>query len=334
MAKSMTYKSSGVDVDKTNKMVKKIKTMCNFTNRKEVLGKIGNFSGFFNLPRNVKNPVLVGATDGVGTKLMVAKLKNKYDTIGIDLVAMCVNDIITSGAEPLFFLDYFASGNVDPDNFFDVLKGVVKGCKQSNCSLIGGEIAEMPDFYDNKKFDLAGFCTGIVDRKKIIDGSKVKKGDIVIGLASSGLHSNGYSLARKIFTSNEIKNTAWGDLLLRPTKIYVKEILELVNKIDVKSIAHITGGGIFENIPRVIPSKLDVIIDKQSWSMPEIFKALQKKGNVADKEMYRTFNMGLGMVVVVDKKSAERTVEILKKMRTRSWIVGEVIPGKNLVTIK
>lgn len=329
----MTYKSAGVDVDKTNEMVKKIKGMCKKTERKEVLGKIGNFSGFFSLPSNIKNPVLVGATDGVGTKLMVAIQRKKLDTIGIDLVAMCVNDIICSGAQPLFFLDYFASGKVAPEKFYDVLKGVVKGCKQSNCSLIGGEIAEMPDFYDNKKFDLAGFCTGIVDKKKIVDGTKVKKGDVLIGLASTGLHSNGYSLARKVFSAKEIAEGEEGKLLLKPTKIYVKEILELTKAVKVKSIAHITGGGLYENIPRVIPDSTGVRIDSKAWNLPKIFKIIQEKGNIADKEMYRTFNMGIGMVCIVSKKDVEKSMAILKKMKTKSFVIGSVTDDAQNVVI-
>lgn len=333
MAKKMTYKQSGVDIEQTNTMVKKIKTMCNSTNRKEVLGKIGNFSGFFSLPKGMKEPVLVGATDGVGTKLMIAQMRKEFTTIGIDLVAMCVNDLITSGAEPLFFLDYYATGKVKQKHFFDVLKGIVTGCKQSNSALIGGEIAEMPDCYTDDKYDLAGFSVGVVDKKKIIDGSRVKKKDVVLGIASSGLHSNGYSLARKLFTKKELAEGVWGKALLRPTTIYVKPIQALLAKVTVKAIAHITGGGLYDNVPRVIPKQYSVVIDKTSWKVPKLFKEMQKRGNIDDFEMYRTFNMGIGMAVVMSEKEVSIAQNILKKFKLNSWVIGDVTTGDKEVVI-
>ncbi len=330
----MTYKKAGVNVKQTNAMVKNIKLMSQKTNRNEVIGKIGNFSGFFkpNFKR-MKNPILVASTDGVGTKLMVAEIKNKYSTVGIDLVAMCVNDVIACGAEPLLFLDYFATGKVKPKNFFNILKGIVQGCRESRCSLIGGEIAEMPGFYNKDKFDLAGFCVGIVDKKKIIDGTAVKENDIVLGFASSGLHSNGYSLARKLFSQKEIKYSKWGNLLLKPTIIYVKPILSLLEKIKVKSIAHITGGGLYDNIPRVIPRNKNVTIDKKSWPIPEIFIEMKRRGGIDDREMFRTFNMGIGMTVIIDKNSVAQSEKILKKHNIKSWVIGRVNKGKGSVVI-
>lgn len=335
MKKKMTYKQSGVDIEKTNAMVKTIKNVCKKTNRSEVLGKIGSFSGFFSLPqKKYRNPVLVAATDGVGTKLMIAQYRNNFKSIGIDLVAMCVNDIITSGAEPLYFLDYYATGKVNEKHFFDILAGIAKGCKESNCSLIGGEIAEMPDFYTKEKFDLAGFCTGVVDRRKIITGSKVSSGDVVIGLNSSGLHSNGYSLARKLFTKTEISKGQWGKLLLKPTIIYTKAIRMLVEKNVCKSIAHITGGGLIDNIPRVLPKNMDVCIQKNSWKIPKIFNEIQKRGSITEKEMFRTFNMGIGMIVIISKKNVNNVVKILRKNKVEHAIIGTVKLGSNRVLIK
>ncbi|MBU1864303.1 MAG: phosphoribosylformylglycinamidine cyclo-ligase [Candidatus Omnitrophica bacterium] len=334
MKKKLTYKKAGVDVNKTDQIVSKIKTLSRSTNRAEVLGKIGNFSGFFSVPKKgMKNPVLVASTDGVGTKIMIATARNNYSTIGIDLVAMCVNDLITAGAEPLFFLDYYATGKVDSRNFLSILRGIVGGCRQAGCALLGGEIAEMPDCYEKNKYDLAGFTVGIVDKGNIIDGSKVKVGDVVIGIASSGLHSNGYSLARKIFTKQEIKRSKWGKLLLTPTKIYVKPILSLCSKIRVKSIVHITGGGLYDNIPRVIPKRMNVIINKNAWKVPHIFKEIQRRGNVAEKEMFRTFNMGIGMAVVMSKRDCQKAQKILAKERIDSFVIGKVVRGNNKVII-
>jgi len=332
--KKITYKKAGVNMDQTDAMIKNIKTMCRSTYRKEVLGTIGGFSGFFNIAKmNIKNPVLVGATDGVGTKLMIAQLRNKYDTIGVDLVAMCVNDVITCGATPLFFLDYFATGKVNPKHFFALLRGIVSGCKQANSSLIGGEIAEMPGMYDKSKYDLAGFSVGIVDRKEIIDGTKVKAGDVVIGIASNGLHSNGYSLARKLFSRHEIKNTKWGSLLLKPTVIYVSAIQSLQKKINIKGIAHITGGGLYDNIPRVLKSNLRVTIDKSSWKMPMIYKEIIRRSSLNDKELYRTFNMGIGMIVIINSRDVNKTIQHFKKQRLTAFSIGKVSNGKKRVTI-
>lgn len=333
MKGSMSYKKAGVDINKTDRMVSRIKTLCRTTSRPEVLGSIGNFSGFCSIPKKYKHPVLVSSTDGVGTKLIVSMLRDDYSTIGIDLVAMCVNDLITSGAEPLFFLDYYATGRVDPEHFYAVLKGIVRGCKQSHCSLVGGEIAEMPDCYANGKYDLAGFSVGINDKNKIITGKDVKKGDMLIGLASSGLHSNGYSLARKVFTKKEISSSDWGKELLKPTRIYVKAIGELCRAVKVRSIAHITGGGLYDNLPRVMPRSLSAVIDQSAWRIPQIFKEIQKRGHIPDHEMFRTFNMGIGMVVVVDKRAVASALAVLKRNKQKACVIGEVISGDTSVKI-
>jgi phosphoribosylformylglycinamidine cyclo-ligase len=329
----MSYKKAGVDIDKTDKMVRRIKTLCAGTTRPEVLGKIGNFSGFCTVPKKYKEPVLVSSTDGVGTKLIVSLLRNDFSTIGIDLVAMCVNDLITSGAEPLFFLDYYATGKVSPEHFFAVLKGIVRGCKQSNCALVGGEIAEMPDCYANGTYDLAGFSVGINEKSKIITGKNVKKGDVLIGLASSGLHSNGYSLARKVFTKKEISSSDWGKELLKPTRIYVKVISELVRSLEVRSIAHITGGGLYDNLPRVMPRSVAALIDQSAWKIPPLFQEIQKRGTITDSEMFRTFNMGIGMVVIVDTRVVDKALSIVRKNRQKAFIIGEVISGAREVKI-
>ena len=315
----MSYKKSGVDVNKTNAMIRNIKYLCGKTKRKEVIGNIGQFSGFFRPDiKSIKDPILVASTDGVGTKLMIAQKRNNYSSIGIDLVAMCVNDIITCGAEPLFFLDYFATGKVKPNHFFSILKGIVTGCKQSHCALIGGEIAEMPRFYNRDKFDIAGFCVGIIDKNKIMDGTNVRVHDVVLGIASSGLHSNGYSLARRLFTSQEIKSSHWGSLLMKPTIIYTKPILHIAKKICIHATAHITGGGLYDNIPRVIPKNKSVVINSKAWNVPRIFNEIKKRGNINEKEMYRTFNMGIGMITIISNKAIPRYISHLNQ----SGIVG------------
>ena len=332
--KPLTYKSAGVDIDEADRFIGKIKPLIKKTTRAEVLGNIGAFSGFFKPSiKKMKEPILVGATDGVGTKLLVANAVGKHDTIGIDLVAMCVNDVITCGAEPLFFLDYFATGKLDVEKATDVVKGITTGCIQAGCALIGGETAELPGMYSGEDYDLAGFCVGIIDKQNIIDGSKISEGDMLLGIASSGIHSNGYSLARKAFTDDELKSTI-GKTLLKPTHIYVKPVLDIVKKADVRGIVHVTGGGFYENIPRVLPKGLSAKIAKDSWPVPRIFNTIQKNGSIAEKEMFRTFNMGIGMILVLPLDTAHIANEILLKHKLHSWIIGEVVKDKRGVTIQ
>jgi phosphoribosylformylglycinamidine cyclo-ligase len=329
---AFTYKKAGVNIDEADEFIKRIKPLVKSTQRTEVLGGIGGFSGLF-LPRlkGVKNPVLVSSTDGVGTKLMIADLLKKHDTVGIDLVAMSVDDVVVTGAEPLFFLDYIACGRLEKEMLTDVMKGIVKGCREANCALLGGETAELPGLYEKGQWDLAGFCVGIVSREKIIDGRRCRRGDKVIGLASSGLHSNGFSLARKVFTEKEMKG-GLGLELLRPTRIYARPILSVMKKVRVKAMAHITGGGFYDNIPRVIPGGLEVRIWKGSWPVPAIFRTIQKRGVVGEREMFRTFNMGIGMVIVVAGGDAEKTVRLFQRSGQKSWIIGELVRGPHGVT--
>ncbi len=326
------YKKAGVDIDKSNRFVKDIAKMVSTTKRSEVLGSIGGFGGFTRIPKKYKNPVLVSSTDGVGTKLMVAELLDKHDTVGIDLVAMCVNDVVVTGAEPLFFLDYFATGKLNRKKARDIVKGIVKGCKQAGCALIGGETAELPGMYNGEEYDLAGFCVGVVEKNKIIDGSSINSGDTIIGIQSSGLHSNGFSLARKVFKKSELKGKT-GKTLLTPTIIYVKAILSLLKKVNIKSMAHITGGGFYDNIPRVLPQGTAALIYKELWRVPEIFKLIQRRAKISDKEMYRTFNMGIGMALLVDKKHVKRVHAVIKSHGLKSWTIGEIIKGKREVVI-
>ena len=295
----ITYRKSGVDIDKADEFITKIKPLLAKTNRPEVIGKIGGFSGLFK-PRigRMKDPVLVSSTDGVGTKILIADLLGKHDTIGLDLVAMCVDDVVVTGAEPLFFLDYIACGKLDQEKLIDLMKGITKGCMEAGCALIGGETAELPGMYAKGKFDLAGFCVGVVDRQKVIDGRNCCIGDKVIGLASSGLHSNGYSLVRKIFPQEEIKGMLAKDLI-RPTRIYTRTILQLLKRVKIRAMSHITGGGFYDNIPRVLPEDKAVRIWKGSWPVPSIFKKIQDRGSVNPAEMFRTFNMGVGMVMIL-----------------------------------
>jgi phosphoribosylformylglycinamidine cyclo-ligase len=330
----VTYKNAGVNIDAADAFIAKIKPLVRYTLRPEVLGGIGGFSGLFrpNL-RGMKNPVLVSSTDGVGTKLMIADLQRRYDTVGIDLVAMSVDDVIVTGAEPLFFLDYIACGRLDKDMLAEVMKGIVKGCREANCALVGGETAELPGLYAKDQWDLAGFCVGIVDRAKIIDGRRCRKGDAVIGLASRGLHSNGYSLARKVFTEKELKGPI-GRELLKPTRIYTRAILSVLKKVPIKAMAHITGGGFYDNIPRVIPVGLRVKIRESSWPIPDIFRMIQEKGGVDEREMFRTLNMGIGMAVVVAAKDAARTVALFKTAKIPAYVIGELVPGPHEVTIE
>lgn len=327
MAK-LTYKKAGVDTDEAAKFIKKIKPLIDKTKRPEVLGKIGGFSGLF-MPRllSIKKPVLVSATDGVGTKLMIADILKKYDTVGVDLVAMCVDDVVVTGAEPLFFLDYIACGKLDSTKLYELMKGIAKGCQKAGCALIGGETAELPGMYAKDKFDLAGFCVGVVSQDRIIDGHLCRKNDKVIGLASNGLHSNGFSLVRKIFSSEEINGRLGGELL-RPTKIYTQSILKVMKKIKIKAISHITGGGFYENIPRVLPNGLGIKINKSSWPIPLIFRKIQERGQINEKEMFRTFNMGVGMVLIIDPRESQRLIRIFERMGQKAWIIGEVVKGE------
>ncbi|MCW9027309.1 MAG: phosphoribosylformylglycinamidine cyclo-ligase [Kangiella sp.] len=329
--KSLSYKDAGVDIDAGNALVDRIKDVCKKTYRPEVMGNIGGFGALFDLPSGYEEPALVAGTDGVGTKLRLALNLKKHDTVGIDLVAMCVNDLVVQGAEPLFFLDYYATGKLDVDIAADVVTGIAKGCEISGCSLIGGETAEMPGMYEGDDYDLAGFCVGIVDKKKIIDGSKVKTGDVLLGLASSGQHSNGYSLIRKILevsgadVNAEFENgKTLGETLLEPTRIYVKPLLRLFKEVEVKAISHITGGGLQENLPRVMPKTSKAMINTSAWQLPKIFQWLQAEGNVDRHEMHRTFNCGIGMVLVVSKENAERASDLLQTLGETVYNIGYI----------
>lgn len=343
-SKSDIYAKAGVDITAGYKSVELIKKHIAKTNIKGVISSIGGFGGLFELDlKGIKKPVLVSGTDGVGTKLKIAFLTNKHDTIGIDCVAMCVNDIICVGAKPLIFLDYIACGKNYPEKISEIAKGIAKGCVQSNCALIGGETAEMPDFYDKDEYDLAGYSTGIVDKSKIINNSLIKKGDIIIALSSSGIHSNGFSLVRKILNidnSNinnvvkELGKKSIGEILLTPTKIYVKPILKLLKKIKVKGISHITGGGFYENIPRCIPNGLCAEIEKNKIKILPIFKYIQKIGNIEERDMFNTFNMGVGMCIIVSKKDAEKTIEILNSCKEDAYIIGKIIENKEKIIFK
>lgn len=327
----LSYKEAGVDIDAGNALVQNIKGSVKSTTRPEVMGSIGGFGALCGIPSRYKNPVLVSGTDGVGTKLRLAIDFKKHDTVGIDLVAMSVNDLIVQGAEPLFFLDYYATGKLNVDDATKVIAGIAEGCRQSNCSLIGGETAEMPGMYHGNDYDLAGFAVGVVEKDEIIDGSKVKSGDAVIALASTGPHSNGYSLIRKVLEVSKADPYAKLsdgrtiiDSLLTPTRIYVKSILKLMESTTIHALAHITGGGFWENIPRVLPEGTKVVCDSATWTWPEVFKWIQKNGNIDTHEMYRTFNCGVGMICVVDRNDAEKTVEILNSCGEKSWIIGSI----------
>ncbi|MDU5341813.1 phosphoribosylformylglycinamidine cyclo-ligase [Anaerococcus vaginalis] len=338
----INYKDAGVDVANGQKEVELIKKLVEKTQSENVLSKLGGFSGLFSLENlNIKNPVLVSGTDGVGTKVMLAQMMDKHDTIGIDCVAMCVNDILCQGAKPLFFLDYIACGKLVPEKMEKIVKGVADGCLQANSSLIGGETAEMPGLYKENDYDLAGFCVGIVDKEKIITGEKIKKGDHIFGLKSSGIHSNGYSLVRKIVLGKEKLSldekiegldTSLGEELLKPTKIYVKEILALLEKIEINGLSHITGGGFYENIPRMIPDGLCAKIDVRNIPLPKIFSLLEKWGELDKKDMYETFNMGVGLVFAVDKKDIEKVKEIIDEDELLD--LGEVIENNEKIDLK
>ncbi|MEW6556926.1 MAG: phosphoribosylformylglycinamidine cyclo-ligase [Elusimicrobiota bacterium] len=320
----MCYKKSGVDINKANKLVSWIKKLS---------PKIGGFSGLYKLNElnklNKPDIYLAASCDGVGTKLKIAQLLNKHDTVGIDLVAMNVNDVLCCGATPLFFLDYYACGKLNLKIAKDVIIGIKNGCEQARCVLLGGETAEMPGFYKGNEYDLAGFAVGIIDKEKIIDGTRIKNGDLIIGIPSSGLHSNGFSLIRKVFAEKEIKK--FGNEFLKPTKIYVKEIQSAICNLQsaITGICHITGGGFYDNIVRILPENCRAVIRKNRWNVPEIFKVIQKKGNISDREMYRTFNMGIGMVMIIHEFTSSRVLELLKD----SIIIGEIVKGKKGVEV-
>lgn len=344
--KTITYKDAGVDIDAGNASVELIKPYVKQTQRPEVIGGLGGFGGLFAFDKSkYEDPVLVSGTDGVGTKLKLAFDMNKHDTIGIDAVAMCVNDILVSGAEPLFFLDYVALGKLEPEQLAQVVKGVADGCVQANCALVGGETAEMPGFYKVGEYDVAGFCVGVVDRNKIIDGSKIKAGDIIFGLPSSGLHSNGFSLARKLMLEVEGKaltdpfgdsGKSIGEVMLEPTRIYVKSVLALLEALPdaVLGMAHITGGGLLENVPRVLPKTVNAVFDRSTWPKPAIFDALADAGNLGDDELYKTFNMGIGFVIIADKEQAEAVAAKLTALNETFYRIGEITDGDGHVVIK
>ena len=328
---SLSYKDAGVDINAGNALVERIKPEVKRTTRAEVIGGLGGFGALCAIPSKYKEPVLVSGTDGVGSKLRLAIDLKKHDTIGIDLVAMCVNDLVVQGAEPLFFLDYYATGKLDVDVAADVVKGIADGCMQSGCALVGGETAEMPGMYHAGDYDLAGFCVGVVEKSEIIDGSRVKNGDALIALGSSGPHSNGYSLVRKVINvagvnpaTELLDNKPLSEHLLAPTKIYVKSVLALIKQSDVHAIAHLTGGGFWENIPRVLPKNTKAVIDEKSWEWPSVFNWLQEKGNIDTYEMYRTFNCGVGMVIALPQEQVETALAILKQAGENAWLIGRI----------
>ncbi len=340
----LDYKDAGVDVEAGYKSVKLMREHVKSTFRKEVLGDIGGFGGMFSLGNlQMKEPVLISGTDGVGTKLKLAFIQDKHTTVGIDCVAMCVNDIICNGAQPLFFLDYIACGKNIPERIAEIVSGVAEGCRQAGCALIGGETAEMPGFYAKNEYDMAGFAVGVVDREKIINGKNIVEGDVIIGLPSSGIHSNGYSLVRKIFRPSETSckefvtslNETLGETLLKPTKIYVKEILNLIEKVEIKGISNITGGGFIENIPRCIPKgkNLCAYIEEGTWPILPIFDLMQKTGDINRMNMYNTFNMGIGMICVVARENAEIVINMLHEMGEEGYIIGKIISSEKEVEI-
>ena len=322
---SLTYKDSGVDITKGNKLIEKIKPIAKSTLRPGVLNGLGGFGAMFEIPLDKYiNPVIVSGTDGVGTKLMVAEMLKRHDTIGIDLVAMCVNDLIVQGAEPLFFLDYYATGSLNTEIATSVISGIGEGCIRSGCSLIGGETAEMPGMYKGEEYDLAGFCVGIIEKDNIINGSKVAVGDQIIALGSSGPHSNGYSLIRKVLEKTTPSSEQL-EAILEPTRIYVKSILSLNKSHPIHAISHITGGGLLENIPRVLPKNLAAKLDSNSWETPEIFNWIQDQGKIDTNEMYRVLNCGVGMIVIVPKESLDDSIKLLNSNGEDSWLIGEIV---------
>lgn len=329
----LTYRDAGVDIDAGNDLVKRIGPIAKRTLRPEVMGGLGGFGALCALPEGYKNPVLVAGTDGVGTKLRLAMEHDRHDTVGIDLVAMCVNDLVVGGAEPLFFLDYYATGKLDVDTAARVVSGIGEGCEQAGCALIGGETAEMPGMYEGEDYDLAGFCVGVVERDGIIDGSKVEPGDTIIGLGASGPHSNGYSLVRRILEqaddTGELDGKPLMEHLLAPTRIYVKSLLELIKQVPVHALAHITGGGLPENLPRVLPKGTRAVIDTQSWQWPPVFRWLQEQGQVPTNEMYRTFNCGVGMVVVVPQAQVDQALALLEAGGETPFVIGAIHASDN-----
>jgi len=330
---SLSYKDAGVDIDAGNALVERIKGVAKRTRRPEVMAGLGGFGALFELPQGYKQPVLVSGTDGVGTKLRLAMDLKKHDTIGIDLVAMCVNDLVVAGAEPLFFLDYYATGKLNVDTAADVVKGIGDGCEMAGAALVGGETAEMPGMYEGEDYDLAGFCVGIAEKEELIDGSKVSTGDKLIAMASSGPHSNGYSLIRKIIEVSDadlsllVDGQPLKDALMAPTKIYVKSTLKLINASDVHALCHVTGGGFQENIPRILPEGAKAVVDTSSWKMPAVFQWLQEAGNVDPLEMYRTFNCGVGMIAVVPADKADSAIALLNAEGEQAWIIGDIQPA-------
>ncbi|GHA26910.1 phosphoribosylformylglycinamidine cyclo-ligase [Oceanisphaera arctica] len=341
--KPLSYKDAGVDIDAGNALVERIKGVSRRTQRPEVMGGLGGFGALCQLPTGYKEPVLVAGTDGVGTKLRLAIDLKRHQGVGIDLVAMCVNDLIVQGAEPLFFLDYYATGKLDVDTAADVVTGIGAGCELSGCALIGGETAEMPGMYEAGDYDLAGFCVGVVEKSGIIDGTKVAAGDALIALGSSGPHSNGYSLVRKILEVSKadlqqpLGDATLADALMEPTRIYVKPVLELIKQFDIHALSHITGGGFWENIPRVLPKGAKAVIDGASWQWPEVFSWLQAAGNVETTEMYRTFNCGVGMVIALPADQAEAAVKFMQDAGEQCWVIGNIdnaADGEEQVEIK
>ncbi len=341
---SKAYQEAGVQLEAGYESVRLIKKHIARTNRPGMMGNIGSFGGMFDLASlGYKEPILVSGTDGVGTKLKLAFMMNRHDTIGQDVVAMCVNDVLAQGAAPLFFLDYIAVGKNEPSKIEAIVKGVADGCELSNCALIGGETAEMPDMYDEDEYDIAGFTVGAVEKSQLIDGSKVNVGDTLIGIASSGVHSNGFSLVRKIvFKDNQLDlNTKYdtlpdtlGNVLLTPTRIYVKPVIEVLKNINIHAICHITGGGFDENIPRALRPKQGIFVDENNWEKPAIFPFLEKYGNIEHREMFNVFNMGIGMVLMVNPNDAQRTVNIFNDLGEKAYIIGEVTDKEGIVDIK
>ena len=336
----MTYRDAGVDIDKGNEVVERIKPLVKRSFRPEVMGGLGGFGALFDLSGKFREPVLVSGTDGVGTKLKLAQQLGRHDTIGIDLVGMCVNDVLVQGAEPLFFLDYFATGKLDVETTVAVVGGIAKGCELSGCALIGGETAEMPDMYAPGEYDLAGFTVGAVEKSKLLDGKKVRAGDVLIGLASSGAHSNGYSLIRKIYeragspADLEVGGIRLVDALMEPTRLYVKPVLELLKSHDLHAMAHITGGGLSENIIRVVPDGLGLRIDASAWTLPPMFDWLQREGAVADHEMWRTFNCGIGFVLIVGQDEIALLENDLDRLGLPNWRIGEVVESTDVERVR
>jgi phosphoribosylformylglycinamidine cyclo-ligase len=339
MQEKITYKDSGVDIDRANSFVERIKPLIKTASRREVMSGIGGFGGLFHLDiSKIKNPVLVSSTDGVGTKLKIAQMMDKHDTVGIDLVAMSVNDVVVQGAEPLFFLDYIATGKLHVETTVQIVEGVVRGCQDAGCALIGGETAEMPGFYPDGEYDLAGFCVGVVEADKLIDGSDIRVGDRIIGIASSGLHSNGFSLARRVlFEGGKLRpedkieslDEPLGLALLKPTRIYVKSIINLIKNFNIRGIVHITGGGFTDNIPRIVPGPCRAVIHKGSWPIPPIFDLIRKVGGVEDEEMFRVFNMGIGMMIIVAEKDHAEILDRLEKLGEKAYALGTIEMREN-----